>query len=754
MKLRGLLLLLAVLLTGLLLRGLLGGGVETTSEVALPNAVEAVAEPNALPAAEGAAGVVRPAPLAEGRLTGRVVGEGAQSATVAVLGASLRRFVDASEGRFEIGGLPPGEYRLIATSGGRASEQLGPIPLGPGEVLSDLVLALGEGSVVAGRVIDARSQEGVVGAQLVAGGVVAASEANGRFLLKGLPPGTVELAVSHPGHTPLAVTLELGLGQRQKGLELSLVPAARVAGRVQLSDARPVVGVAVLALRYGFAAGEPPRLLSTTDEDGRFSGELPAGRWRLFAPTDSGEARSPELELAVGAERAGLILVVDIGGELSGRVLEPGGEPSVSAVVTVTELESQRALGVRSTDASGAFSFPNLPEGVYAVAAQSRGRTARNSGLRIGLAEQAKTTLHFGNGELSGRVVDGRGRALFDSTVSLVAAGGRSSEGASVPTDPEGRFRFQGVADEGAFTLRARHASGEAEVHGIRSGATDVELRITARSAIEGSVVDDEGHVVPSFQVAAEPQGGAGLARVTGSFASGRGLFRLEVAPGRYHLRVAAPGRVGGEVESVEAPASGSPPQVRVVLRSTRVIRGKVFDQKNGRPLGGARVATQSDLLFAFARAGGFRTGSYAVTEPDGTFTLADADRAEVTLFATAEGHGWSGNTRVPADHPTEQEVRVELMPGELGNREFAGVGMQIDPSFRIAVVFEAGPAAQAGVRVGDVLLTVDGTPVAGHGLQEVVGWIRGEVGTTTTLGVQRDGQALAVVAVRATIKF
>jgi carboxyl-terminal processing protease len=58
--------------------------------------------------------------------------------------------------------------------------------------------------------------------------------------------------------------------------------------------------------------------------------------------------------------------------------------------------------------------------------------------------------------------------------------------------------------------------------------------------------------------------------------------------------------------------------------------------------------------------------------------------------------------------------------------------------------------AARAGLHVGDVVLAIDGTALAGRRQDEVVAQLRGEVGTSVVLRVRRDGNERDVAIERA----
>ncbi|MBR7095421.1 MAG: S41 family peptidase [Clostridia bacterium] len=75
---------------------------------------------------------------------------------------------------------------------------------------------------------------------------------------------------------------------------------------------------------------------------------------------------------------------------------------------------------------------------------------------------------------------------------------------------------------------------------------------------------------------------------------------------------------------------------------------------------------------------------------------------------------------------------------------EYSGIGVSVtlnaDGYADILTVFANSPAEEAGLLPGDLIVAVEGVDFAEIGYQEAINRVRGEVGTTVTLTIERDG--------------
>ena len=103
----------------------------------------------------------------------------------------------------------------------------------------------------------------------------------------------------------------------------------------------------------------------------------------------------------------------------------------------------------------------------------------------------------------------------------------------------------------------------------------------------------------------------------------------------------------------------------------------------------------------------------------------------------------------------TEEELAAQ---NQRRTNQYVGIGVTVsyenEAGLEILEVTPGGPAEAAGLRPGEVLTAVDGTPLAGEARYEGAGLIQGEAGTAVTLEVLgTDGDTRTVEVERAGIE-
>ena len=119
---------------------------------------------------------------------------------------------------------------------------------------------------------------------------------------------------------------------------------------------------------------------------------------------------------------------------------------------------------------------------------------------------------------------------------------------------------------------------------------------------------------------------------------------------------------------------------------------------------------------------------------------------AAAEAMVAALGDRWSHY--IPASSYASYQERSE--------NAFVGVGItisQAEQGFQIMEVEENGPAKEAGVQAGDLLVQVDGQDVARMDANQVKELVRGEEGSTVTLGLLRQEEALSLPVERRRIQ-
>jgi hypothetical protein len=197
-----------------------------------------------------------------------------------------------AEGRFSLESVTPGTYALVARKAGYTQAQQA-ITVQSGETLSVQVDLRRERGSLSGTIqVEGVSDPSGVTVALAEPGTTATTNAQGHFLLEGIPTGTYLLTASREGLIPQEQTVEVR-HLETTSLSLTLMRArGTVTGTLLLEGESNHSGISVSLSGHDATA--------TTDAQGHFGFEgIPVGRYKLTA----GKVHYARAEAAVDVVR-------------------------------------------------------------------------------------------------------------------------------------------------------------------------------------------------------------------------------------------------------------------------------------------------------------------------------------------------------------------------------------------------------------------------------------------------------------------
>lgn len=677
------------------------------------------------PGEQRVVGTMKEAPR-PGALAGvvKLDGVGVGGARVALKATVPLTVVTLDDGAFRIDGVPAEPVFLAAASNTLASDVLGPFVVEPGTTLEGLVLELKPTVALDGVVRDAVTRAPIPRAVISWSAGTTQSDGLGAFRLPA-PKSQIWLDVTARGYLPRTEWVSLELARAGGRLDLTLAPVSAIEGRV-LEQGTARAGVSVWAeLTEGLRRGERSPI-TLTDAKGQFRVECSEGLRRLVAVTPAGVTfPGPEVRLAVGETRKDVTVELgDLGGVFG--VIKRDGAPLGTATLTLINAFTEDPVSTTTSFLDGRFSFSAVPIGRFLVQVR-QGAFSTIAGPFDHRDDGQPWTIEVASGQaLSGRV---------EPPSAGVRVRWRSGDWSGPSTETasaaDGTFRFEGVP--AAQVLVDAEGPAGAATATARPG-DPVVLRLQ-RGAVLVRVIDESGSAVADAVVVARSDETGAVRKYV--LMAPDGVFQIELPQGRWVLlaEVGGRGRTGGKLVTV----TGAPIDVTLSLTATDPVSGRVIDKVSRLPLQHVRVRAESPIGRASV-----------TTDARGAFTLPPQPK-QVQLLVGADGYEPQG-FYLPA-RPDAANLVVELQPAP--NRpfqdappRFEGVGMTLRPEpTRIVVqlVNEGSPAERAGVRAGDVIVTIEGAP-AGADLQNVVSRIRGPAGTPVRIGFEREGRQLELV--------
>jgi membrane-associated protease RseP (regulator of RpoE activity) len=199
--------------------------------------------------------------------------------------------------------------------------------------------------------------------------------------------------------------------------------------------------------------------------------------------------------------------------------------------------------------------------------------------------------------------------------------------------------------------------------------------------------------------------------------------------------------------------------QVPLVLRRGGRISGRVTDERTGGPLALVRVEVERSLV---AGASVVPMRASALTDDDGRFSIEGVEPGRCSIHAYALDHvprAISGIEVVAGRDAGPVEITLRAGVEGVGERfDFVGIGVMVSvdgEALQVTGLVEGGGAARAGIVEGDLLIAIDGVPVAELlDFGEAVEALRGREGSEVLLRVEREeGEPFEVIVVRSRLR-
>jgi protocatechuate 3,4-dioxygenase beta subunit len=411
------------------------------------------------------------------------------------------------------------------------------------------------GRSVAGATVSATPSD-----RVMTGTKAAATDRDGRFVIRGLRVGTTwDLEAKHPDR---AAAFADGIGARTTGVDLVMHPGGSIAGRVVDDAGRGYGDIEVYAQRtqrVGDRVTGLKELASVrTEVDGTYRiARLSPGTYRVEVRARDRMAWSPTaaevLEASVADGQTAQLGDARLarGGAIRGRVTVAGGK-APAALLPEGRGGAPHRAEVRCSS-GGTFTLEHLEAGAYAVTVHHPDfgyASARAVVVRSGGVTDTSVTLEP-RLEVVGTVVDADGKPVPNALVDAysASAGGQATyripgrapdnfTGNVIRADGSGKFTLRGMP-EGRYRVRVAKDGAPAAVVdvAIPSGHVVVALPRPATLEVHLAKVDRAG----SRTVLLETPAGAGFSGSAITDAQGVARF-TGLPPGAYRVRAIVAG--------------------------------------------------------------------------------------------------------------------------------------------------------------------------------------------------------------------
>lgn len=399
-----------------------------------------------------------------------------------------------ADGAFTLELEKPGWYQLRTSAPGRLSTTLERLHV-PTEGLAALEIQWTQRAVVSGRVTNPKGAP-IAGAeiQLSSGqkSGTTVSDAEGRYIVKGVEPGAGELSVSHPDYAKERKTVQLSAEGKRLDIVLHPQPWLEVRGHVVGPDGAPVAGALVEDLAgqtVTSADGSFVLKVDRSTEDLLQARKEGFGLGSVVLPPDQPLPDSLEIHLTRGVT-------------LTGRLLGVEPEDISWAAVSLYSASYPGKLDAL-IDSDGAFRAFDLPPGLWKLSALAGGRFAQAE-VEIppdssGVTQDIRFASTY---EVRGRVTDPEGEPVPGANVDFFSRAGAATTNTVADVDGVFSVRLEdGVYDPTAIADGFERADAGRPLV-VNGGPVDgVEIRLRPGVALTGRFPGLEPGEVPLLNI-------------------------------------------------------------------------------------------------------------------------------------------------------------------------------------------------------------------------------------------------------------
>lgn len=578
--------------------------------------------------------------------------------------------VDLEEGTFGIKRIPEGRYTLSVRSADSRATRVEDVVVTEGKVVDIGRVVLERGLILRGEVVSADGDVPVPSASLVVERPAARtwmrtasdrpeavrSGPDGRFVIRGLDPGAVVLAVTHPHYAKGESRVILEDGTEPEPMRVRLSAGGTITGTARNRDGSPAAGNH-MAIMIGFA---PNDLRVETAEDGTYRFQrLPPGPVRVVR-FDPGR-ESPEFKQAT--VRDGEVTIVDFGGTapivLTGRV-RVGETPAPNAQLAfhAAGAMAQDLVSTRS-DAEGRFEAGFDRAGAYSAVLMEfepfQPGTMMTTQIEVPDEPRVERDVVFAASSIAGRVTDAAGAPIRDAQVVARRPEGDRTSPPYAFSGEDGSYRIRGVPPGTYHVVAAAEGLASDTRTDVAVAADDaiegVDFTLVSGRVVRGLVTDPAGRPVAdaivSF-VATDARGaGEGIART-----DVHGRFVASVSgSGEVEVRAFTPGWAPGTATGESGATAAEAPEIVVRLTAGGTLTVRVVDTGD-EPVAGATLIVQPQLDDPIQIMMMATQGAPIVTGADGRVTIPNLPPATY-------------NVQLP-DRPPAESMRVDVRDGEV----------------------------------------------------------------------------------------